>query len=258
MAKPRRPRLGVFKFSSCDGCQLSLLNLGDQLLALRDRVEIAYFLEASSAPKSGPYDVALVEGSISAPADVGRVQRLRRRSRTLVAIGACATGGGIQALRNSQTLAAVAGRVYPRPEQLRVLPRSTPISAHVPVDLELAGCPVDGQQLLETIVALLDGRRPAVYSHSVCVDCKLRGLDCVQVALGIPCMGPVTRSGCGALCPAVSRGCYGCFGPAETFNAPALLRSWDKLGESKPAVQRSLRTYNAAAPKVPRGADGNA
>jgi coenzyme F420-reducing hydrogenase gamma subunit len=247
---PRRPRLGVFKFSSCDGCQLSILDLEDELLALTAEVEVAYFLEAATNPKGGRYDVALVEGSIATEEDVERIKGIRRRSRHLIAIGACATAGGIQALRNFGDLQDFASGVYPRPQQLRVLATSTPISEHVKVDLELQGCPVDRRQLLDVVLALLHHRRAVVPGHSVCVECKLRGNECVVVAAGIPCLGPITRAGCGAICPAYGRGCYGCFGPSETFNAKSLIERWRQLGDRRPDVVSRLRHINAWAAPV--------
>jgi len=245
-----RTTLAVWKFASCDGCQLSLLDLEDELLALTAEVEVAYFLEAATNPKGGPYDVALVEGSIATEDDLERIKDIRRRSRHLVAIGACATAGGIQALRNFGDLQDFASGVYPRPQQLRVLATSTPISEHVKVDFELQGCPVDRRQLLEAVLALLHHRRAVVPGHSVCVECKLRGNECVVVARGIPCMGPITRAGCGAICPGYDRGCYGCFGPSETFNAQSLIERWKELGDRQPDVVRRLRHVNAWAPAL--------
>jgi sulfhydrogenase subunit delta len=249
-AAQRKPTLAVFKFSSCDGCQLSLLDLEDELLALTSEVEVAYFLEAATNPKGGPYDVALVEGSIASEGDIARINQIRRRSRHLIAIGACATAGGIQALRNFGHLEEFASGVYPRPQQLRVLATSTPISEHVRVDLELQGCPVDRHQLLEVVVALLHRRRAVVPTHSVCVECKLRGSECVVVGMGMPCMGPITRAGCGAICPAYGRGCYGCFGPSETFNAPSLIDRWKDLGDRRLDVIQRLRGVNAWSPRL--------
>jgi len=238
----------VWKFSSCDGCQLQLLDCEDELLELAGRVEISYFLEASSAKGRGPFDLSLVEGSIASPADVERIRRVRRMSRRLVTIGACATAGGIQALRNFRTLREVATAVYPRPELLSSLETSTPISAHVPVDLELQGCPVDRHQLLEVIAAFLQRRRPVVPAHSVCVECKARGTTCVLVARAMPCLGPVTQAGCGAICPAYGRGCYGCFGPAESADTTALAAAWKRLGARAEDLTRALRGFNAWAP----------
>lgn len=210
-----RLRLGVFKFASCDGCQLSVLNLEDDLLALGQVLDIAYFPEASSGMKPGPYDIALVEGSITTPEDAVRILALREQTTTLMTIGACATAGGIQALRNWADVEAFKQVVYPRPQYIRSLSTSTPISEHVRVDFELWGCPIDKGQLLRVITDLVAGVQPRLPADSVCLDCKRRGNVCVMVAKGIPCLGPVTRTGCGAICPSMGRDCYGCFGPVE-------------------------------------------
>jgi coenzyme F420-reducing hydrogenase gamma subunit len=238
------PTLAVWKFASCDGCQLSLLDLEDELLALAGKVEVAYFLEASSATVEGPYDVSLVEGSVTTLHDAERIREVRAQSRTLITIGACATAGGIQALRNFADVEEFARIVYASPDYIATLSTSTPISAHVAVDFELNGCPINKHQLLEVISAHLAGRRPRVRAHSVCVECKRRGTVCVMVAHGTACLGPVTHAGCGALCPAYDRGCYGCFGPKETPNT-ASLDAWSGL-EQRDLV-RIYRTFNAVA-----------
>ena len=247
MARHARPRLAVWKFASCDGCQLSLLDCEDELLAVADQIDIAYFAEASRRMMRGPYDLSLVEGSITTQADAERILRVRRLSRRLVTIGACATAGGIQALRNFADVGEIAAAVYPSPEYLKTLATSTPISAHVPVDFELRGCPIDKGQLLEFIKAFLIGRKPSIPGHSVCHECKLRGTVCVMVAHGTPCLGPVTQTGCGAICPAYGRGCYGCFGPAETPNTAAIAREFSSLGVAERDIARVFRTFNAAA-----------
>jgi coenzyme F420-reducing hydrogenase gamma subunit len=241
-----RKRLAVWKFSSCDGCQLSLLDCEDELLALAGELEIAYFLEATSAVSDGPYDVSLVEGSITTPHDAERIHEVRRQSRFLVTIGACATAGGIQALRNFADVEEFTRAVYATPDFISTLATSTPISDHVRVDFELNGCPINKQQLLEVISAHLNARRPRVRSHSVCIECKRRGTVCVMVAHGTPCLGPVTHAGCGALCPAYNRGCYGCFGPMETPNTPSLSGRMAELGVEDVDLVRVYRTFNAA------------
>jgi coenzyme F420-reducing hydrogenase gamma subunit len=243
----RKPKLAVWKFSSCDGCQLSLLNCEDELLALLGEIELAYFLEATRAVTPGPYDVSLVEGSISTPHDVERIQEVRRRSRVLVTIGACATAGGIQALRNFRDVAEFVRTVYAEPAFIDTLATSTPIAAHVRVDFELRGCPISRHQLLEVLNAFLHGRRPNTPAHSVCVECKLAGNPCVMVAHGTPCLGPVTHAGCGALCPRYHRGCYGCFGPSEAPNLAAMTAQWRALGVPDTDIARVLQTFNAAA-----------
>ncbi|HXF68779.1 MAG TPA: hypothetical protein VNK89_03145 [Thermoflexus sp.] len=248
MPKRRKPKLAVWKFASCDGCQLTLLDCEDELLALAGEVEIAYFLEASRAVVRGPYDLSLVEGSISTPEQIEQIHEIRRQSRFLVAIGACATAGGIQALRNFADVRGFLDLVYARPEYIKTLEKSLPASAYVPVDFELRGCPIGKGPLLELLSAFLNGRRPNIPNHSVCIECKRQGIVCVMVAQGIPCLGPVTQAGCGALCPAYRRGCYGCFGPMETPN-PTSLGDWFLArGMASADLVRLFRTFNAYAP----------
>jgi coenzyme F420-reducing hydrogenase gamma subunit len=238
----------VWKFASCDGCQLTLLDCEDELLSLADQVEVSYFLEASRATVEGPYDLSLVEGSVTTPGDAERIQHVRAVSRQLVTIGACATAGGIQALRNLADVDRYLGIVYATPSYISTLATSTAIAAHVPVDFELRGCPIDKGQLLDVVTAFLHGRRPNVSGQSVCVECKLRGNVCVMVAHGTPCLGPITHAGCGALCPTYQRGCYGCFGPAEDPNPASLTVELRRTGLADADTVRLLRTFNTAAP----------
>ena len=240
-----KPKLAVWKFASCDGCQLSVLDCEDELLALAGEVDIAYFLEASSALVEGPYDLSLVEGSITTPEDAERIQRVRRLSRRVVTIGACATAGGIQALRNFADVDDFVSAVYASPDYISTLATSTAISEHINVDYELHGCPIDKLQLLEVISAFVNERKPAIASHSVCVECKRAGNVCVMVAHGTPCLGPVTHAGCGGLCPSYHRGCFGCFGPMEAPNPVAL---GHHLGLEEVDVVRLFRTFYAGAP----------
>ena len=243
----RRPRLGVFKFASCDGCQLSMLDLEESLLEIADAVDIAYFREATSTESDGPFDLTLIDGSITTARDRDRIREVRRRSRFLVALGACATTGGIQALRNFSNVDEMRRIVYATPEYIDTLATSTAISDHVPVDFELRGCPPNRLQLLELVSAFLNRRTPAISAHSVCLDCKLRGSVCVMVT-GTPCLGPVTHAGCGAICPAYARGCYGCFGPMEAPNTASLAQAFAGAGKTRQDLLRVFRTFNANAP----------
>ena len=249
------PTLAVWKFTSCDGCQLTLLDCEDELLALAGQVRIARFTEASSAVVDGPYDVSLVEGSITTAEEARRIREVRAQSKVLVVIGACATAGGIQALRNGADVAEFQRIVYASPEHISTLATSTPIAAHVAVDHELRGCPIDRRQLLDTLCALLVGRKPALPDTTVCTECKRRGLTCVLVADGTPCLGPVTHAGCGALCPAYRRGCFGCFGPVGQPNVFALAARLRADGTPPDEVRRMLSTVNAAAPAFAEGAE---
>lgn len=241
----RRPRLAVYKFSSCDGCQLQLLELEDELLELAGEIEIAHFLEARRAVVPGPYDIGLVEGSISTPEEEHRIRQARKDCRVLVAIGACATSGGIQALRNWADVEEFAACVYARPEIIATLDVASAVAGYVYVDFELRGCPVNKHQLVEVLTAIIAGRRPQTPTYSVCLECKRDGTPCVLVSRRTVCLGPITQAGCGALCPKYHRGCYGCFGPSETPNIPSLCGYFEQhLGLAKPAIVRLLRGFN--------------
>jgi len=247
MKNRKRPKLAVWKFASCDGCQLSLLDCEDALLAVAGEVEIANFPEASRAVTGKYYDISLVEGSITTPHDAERIHKIRRASGLLITIGACATTGGIQALRNFKDVRDFTSIVYASPQYIETLNKSTPISDHIHVDFELNGCPINKNQLIEVLSAFLNGRKPNTPHHSVCLECKMRGNVCVMVAQGIPCLGPVTHAGCGAICPGYYRGCYGCFGPKETPNTSSLSAQWIEMGASNDAVVRAFRSFNANA-----------
>lgn len=247
MPKVKKPKVAVWKFASCDGCQLSLLDCEDELLAVAGAIEIANFPEASRAVLKGPYDISLVEGSVTTPHDAERIQEVRRISKFLITIGACATAGGIQALRNFKDVKEFISIVYAKPAYISTLEKSTPIAEHVKVDFELRGCPINKYHLVEVINAFLNGRKPNIPSYSVCVECKRRGTVCVMAAYGTPCLGPVTQAGCGAICPAYHRGCYGCFGPKETPNTASLSTWWRKLGVTEQNLVRAFRGFNAYA-----------
>lgn len=243
-----KPKLAVHKFASCDGCQLAFLNLGEDLLALAQLVDIVHFAEAGPVDLEAPADIAFVEGSVSTPEHLERIQRIRANSRFLITIGACATAGGLQALRNLANGREWFAGVYAKPGYVASLDTSTPIASHVKVDLELWGCPVNGRQVLGAVRALLFGVSPVEEHDKVCLECKRRNVVCVLVAKGIPCLGPVTSTGCGALCPAFGRDCYGCYGPAENPNTEALGRRFEGLGLVPEAVARRFLFINNAAP----------
>lgn len=250
------PTLAVWKFASCDGCQLTLLDCEDELLTLAERVQIATFAEASSAMVGGPYDVSLVEGSITTRHDERRIREIRAQSKVLVTIGACATAGGVQALRNFADVGEFASVVYAKPEYIDTLATSTPASAHVEIDYQLHGCPIDRGQLLDTLAALLIGRKPGLPAKTVCTECKQRGVTCLIVAQGTPCLGPVTHAGCGALCPRYNRGCFGCFGPSAAPRTATLIPLLRRDGMSDADVDRVFSTFNVAGFRAALAAEG--
>jgi sulfhydrogenase subunit delta len=253
----KKPKVAVYKFASCDGCQLSLLDAEDELLLLAGAIDIANFPEASRRVVKGPYDIGLVEGSITTPHDVERIRAIRKDCRVLITIGACATAGGIQALRNWKDVKEFTRIVYAHPEYISTLDRSMPIGSYVHVDYELRGCPINKHQLIEVVNAFLNDRKPNIPTHSVCMECKMRGTTCVMVAGKTPCLGPVTQAGCGALCPAYARGCYGCFGPMENPNPPALSARWLAMGKSRHDVMLAFRGFNAFAEAFRKESDAH-
>ncbi len=247
-----RPRVAVWKFASCDGCQLTLLDCEERLFDVIERVEIVHFLEAGAVGDDGTchYDLSLVEGSVTTEADIARIRDIRARSTWLVTIGACASAGGIQALRNFARVEEWCRVVYAAPQYISTLATSTPIADHVQVDFELRGCPIDKQQLLAVIAAFANGHAPALSSASVCAECKMHGHLCVMVARGVPCLGPMTHAGCGALCPGYDRGCYGCFGPSESANTPATAATLRRCGMSEDEIVLLTRTFSAWSPET--------
>ncbi len=245
--KTVRPRVAVFKFASCDGCQLTLLDLEEQLIEIVTRFDIVEFPEATSRHSPGPYDVVFVEGSISTAEHIDQIKALRKQARVLVTIGACATAGGIQALRNWADHDAMRAAVYEHPEWIESLATATPISDHVKVDAELRGCPIDPGQLLELLTAVLVGRRPQIREEAVCRECKRKGIVCLVVARGEACMGPMTAAGCNALCPTYGRGCYGCFGPRTGVNAKAWSAEMQHAGRPPEEVWRLFAGFTGYA-----------
>ena len=240
-----KPTLAVWKFTSCDGCQLSLLDCEDELLAIAGAVDIAYFPEATRAMKPGPYDVSLVEGSLSTPEHLEQIKEIRAQSHILVSIGACATSGGIQALRNLQNVNEMTSAVYAHPEYIETLADSRPVDAEVHVDFMLRGCPISKAQLIELLIALLQQRKPNLAQGSVCMECKKKQVVCVMVAKGQPCLGPVTHAGCDALCPSYNRGCFGCFGHAPDANVESIVEVWRHIGCSDRTLHRAFDQFHA-------------
>ncbi|AHE68018.1 sulfhydrogenase subunit delta [Legionella oakridgensis] len=242
-----KPRLAVHKFTSCDGCQLAFLNAGEALLMLTDLVEVVHFAEAGYLDLATPVDITFVEGSVSTPDEIERIKKIRKQTTYLITIGACATAGGIQALRNTANHKAWMSAIYATPDTIATLSTSSAIAAHVKVDWELWGCPVNTQQILETIRSLLSGASPQIKQDAVCMECKRQGHVCVLVTKKEPCMGPVTRTGCGALCPGINRACYACYGPAENPNPQALGNWFYQHGFDKSTIARQFLHINNQA-----------
>ncbi len=243
----KKPRIGIFKFTSCDGCQLSILNMEEELLNIIDFYEIAYFKEATDKPLRGDFDISIVEGSISTEWQKKEIVEIRKRTRFLITIGACATSGGLQALRNWANISTYKKNVYPQHEVIKALPSSTPISDHIHVDYELWGCPISTHSLSEVFTSLLIGKKPGIPKYSLCMECKREGIPCILVSKSEPCLGPITLAGCGVICPSLNRPCYGCFGPKEGANIESLLGQFQKMGISQKESNLLLDKMNTYA-----------
>ena len=230
--KKTKPRVAIYKFTSCSGCQQALLNAEHDLPDILGALDIVYFKEARRDNFGGPYDLALVEGSISVSEEIEILKELRKETKTLIAMGACAVYGGPQALRNWANMDELKKSSYRTPEHLDTLNWTGGIGTYVPVDYSIPGCGPSTAQLVEVIANFVQGRLPDLPRHSVCVDCKLADNVCLLVADNKSCLGPVTAAGCGAACPSNNRGCYGCFGPMNAANGMALARVFEKMGNS--------------------------
>lgn len=251
MRKPRvadRPRVAIYKLSSCSGCQQALLNAEPQLARIINAVDFVYFIEAQQNNDPGPYDLALVEGSVSRSEEIEVIKELRNQAKVLIAMGACAVYGGPQALRNWGDAPYLRSVSYPHPEWMESLDWTTGVDAYVPVDYKVYGCGPNPSQLVTVMANFLQGRPSTLARHSVCVECKAAGNVCLLVAGGVNCLGPVTNAGCGSACPSNKRGCYGCFGPMSAANVFAMARTLERLGNSTEDIVRIFRNQNSNAP----------
>ena len=243
-----KPRLAVYKFTSCDGCQLAFLNAGEGLLILSELVDIVHFAEAGMLESAAKVDIAFVEGSISTPDEIERIKKIRENSKHLITIGACATDGGIQALRNAANYQEWMQSIYATPQTIQTLATSTAIAHHVHVDWELWGCPVNTHQVMDVVRSLLFGASPKNKRDSVCLECKRQGHVCVVITKKEPCMGPVTQTGCGSLCPGMGRACYACYGPSENPNTHSLGHLFKRQGLSEDRIASQFLQINNQAP----------
>ncbi len=244
-----KPKVAIYKLSSCSGCQQSLLNAEPDLGAIIGAVDFVHFIEAQQNNLPGPYDLALVEGSVSRSEEIEIVKELRHQSSVLIAMGACAIYGGPQALRNWADIDQLKQASYEDPDSIDALDWTTGIETYVPVDYKVYGCGPNPNQLVEVITNFLQGRTPSLPRYSVCVECKMAGNTCLLIAGGQNCMGPVTMAGCEAACPSHDRGCYGCFGPMGAANAFALAKVFERLGNSADDIVRIFRNQNSNAPE---------
>jgi sulfhydrogenase subunit delta len=237
--EPRRPRVAVFDFTGCEGCELQLANKEDTLTDFLRAVEVVNFREISSHT-GGPYEVALVEGCVTRADEVERLKQIRKQAHLVAALGTCACFGGVSRLKNAYDLGEANREVYgARPKETRP---ARPIKDVVKVDLEIPGCPVSKVEL-ERIVQHLIWDVPYQFpAYPVCLECKQRFSVC-RFELGELCLGPVTRAGCDAPCPASGLGCWGCRGIAEDANFESFMEITRARGFSEREIRERLEFF---------------
>lgn len=246
-----RPKIAVHKFSSCDGCQLALINDAVSLLQLATMVDVVHFAEAGPLDEFAEVDLAIIEGSVNTKHDIHRLETIREKAKYIMAVGACAITGGIQALRNYQSAQGLLNwqhDVYPQDTDVIIeqdLATAKPIKDYVAVDFEMPGCPISSPQILHAIRSILFGVEPEKNVDPVCVSCKHAGVTCVMVAKGEPCLGPVVANGCEALCPKLGRGCYGCYGASKYANMDAMTTKLKELGLNDLQIKEKFKFINS-------------
>jgi coenzyme F420-reducing hydrogenase gamma subunit len=238
-----KPKVAIFDFTGCEGCELNQLNFEDQLLDILAHVDIVEWREAMDG-RADQYDIAFVEGSLSTPECINRINEIRRRTRVLVALGACAVNGGVNGLKNTRPIEEVRQEVYGDQKYLFPTLPALPLSAAVKVDYNVRGCPMTQIEFLKVFTALVMGKDPIEPDHAVCVDCKLNEFECVY-ARGMICLGPVTRAGCEAQCPGVGQYCTGCRGLVTDPNLAGMEEILVEHGLSTEEAWKRLELYNA-------------
>ncbi|MBK6898356.1 MAG: NADH:ubiquinone oxidoreductase [bacterium] len=238
-----KPRVGIFDFTGCEGCELNQLNFEDQLLDILEHVEIVEWREAMDG-RSEELDIAFVEGALSTPDCIKRIHEIRRKSKVLVALGACAVQGGINALKNIRPIEQVREEVYGQDKYLFPTLPALPLSAVVKVDVNVRGCPMTQLEFLKVFTALVMGKAPIEPGNSVCTECKLKDNECVYEK-GMICLGPVTRAGCDAQCPTFGQYCTGCRGLVPEPNVEAMQEILVAHGLSMDDARKKLQLFNA-------------
>jgi sulfhydrogenase subunit delta len=247
MAENVKPKVAFFDFASCEGCQLTVVDALQTHLELVNAVEIVQFREAMTE-KGEDYQIAFVEGSCTRKEDEARLLKIREQAAVVVALGACAHTGGVNALKNLQpSLQDVREYVYGDKWQWYETYPARPISEVIQVDASIPGCPIDRFEFLKVVKMVLLGKTPAIPDYPVCVECKLKENVCI-FDKGGTCLGPVTRAGCDAICPTYGDGCEGCRGPIPHPNVDALKDVLEDAGLTVAQLMAEMTMFNAYAP----------
>ena len=244
-----KPKVAFFDFTSCEGCQLDVLNLeGAELLDLLNAVDIVNFREVKTE-RDDNYDIAFIEGSISRESEIPRLQNIRNRAKVVVALGACACIGGINCLKNHLPVDEALRIVYGKDSKYYDTIPARPTHAVIPVDYYVRGCPPTTTEFLKVVKALLLGKKPEIPNYPVCVECKMAGNVCV-FERGMTCLGPVARAGCSAVCITSGRHCWGCRGLVDEPNVDSEKEVLQKYGLTVEQAVDKFKIYNTYAEVV--------
>ena len=237
-----KPKVAFFDFTSCEGCQLQVLNCEDELLDILGAVEIVQFREAIDDRRED-YDIAFIEGAFTRESDRPRLEQIRKNAKIVVALGACATTGGLNVLKNFRGIPESMKEVYGERASWYETSPAVPIEAAIKVDAKIHGCPINKVEFLEVVKSVLAGRTPQIPDYPVCVECKLKENVCLYHK-GQYCMGIVARAGCGAWCPSYGGRCYACRGLISDPNNNAAKEVLDEFGMTLGQVMGEFRLFN--------------
>lgn len=243
-----KPRVAIFDFGCCEGCQLQIVNLEEDILGLLGLVDVVTWREAMSE-QSDEFDIAIIEGSITREEEVPRLQWIRDHAKVLVALGACAHIGGVNCIKNRFDLEDVRRYVYGAHAESFDTAPTRPLDAVVKVDAAVPGCPINRQEFVEIVKALLLGKKPALPTYSVCVECKRKNNVCL-FDKGMVCLGPVTRAGCGAICPSFGNSCEGCRGLVPEPNLNSHGQVLAQYGLSVDEILRFVNLYGGCQQEI--------
>jgi sulfhydrogenase subunit delta len=240
----QKPTVGIFGLTSCAGCQLQILNMEDQLLNLLGVIDLKAFEMAQSNNQPGPYDIAFVEGSAASEEEIALLEQIRGQSGILIALGTCADLGGVQALKNGQDMEALFKKVYGDGPTGAVgsIPYE-PIKRHVKVDFAIRGCPIDKEEFIRVVTALIYGGALNIPNYAVCIECKMAENNCLFAEGRDVCLGPITRAGCGAKCPSFGKSCDGCRGLLDEANVAQEVELFAQHGLTPEDVLRRITLF---------------
>ncbi|MFA4890456.1 MAG: hypothetical protein WC587_02370 [Candidatus Paceibacterota bacterium] len=238
-----KPKIAIYDFTDCEGCEVKLVSLREKLLLLENKVDIVNWRLGQERFEPGPYDITIIEGTPITQHEIDLLKELRENSKVIVALGACAALGGVPAIMPEKDRKMWYEKIYSSQYHPRGVD-ALPLSAHVKVDFSIHGCPVDEDHVVKVLEELLSGKTPSYRGYSTCFECKQAGNKCRIAEEDKPCLGPITQGGCKAVCVSGGSPCYGCFGVREEANIPAMIKTLERVAD-KETIERYLTMFHS-------------